>query len=362
MVESRDNSGAVQGSGVAFQNGFADQGPDARANGYRRKLVLDSTWIITNAHVVRDAREVTVSANGLQGTAAVKYRDPETDLAILWAKGFVVPKATISPDARSLQPGDQVYAIGTPKGLQRSITQGIVSAIRATPSRTLIQTSAVISPGSSGGGLFDDQGRLVGITTLKITGGEGLNFAVSAADFWGWFNAATDAEMIRLTTDSENDVRMHDPFVRWLFARPPGQEKRRYEEYEASVERAQANPDVLEGLKQQETYNASLRDAYLRGAGFERSMTKVAQAAAPIYLRCDVRSYSGNRIGVFTYKVDEAKKEVNGYSASIDADTIQWAQPTINYRIDRVSGIIYAAVEGRATGTGPCSKVEGRAF
>jgi S1-C subfamily serine protease len=71
-----------------------------------------------------------------------------------------------------------VYAIGTPQGLERTLSQGLVSAMRETSEGTVIQTSAPISPGSSGGGLFDTQGQLVGITTFQTKTGQNLNFAI----------------------------------------------------------------------------------------------------------------------------------------------------------------------------------------
>lgn len=74
--------------------------------------------------------------------------------------------------------GDKVFAIGSPIGMKNSLSEGIVSGLREHKGITVIQTTAPISPGSSGGGLFDAQGNLVGITTFKLIKGENLNFAV----------------------------------------------------------------------------------------------------------------------------------------------------------------------------------------
>ena len=73
-----------------------------------------------------------------------------------------------------LEVGQQVFAIGSPRGLEHTLTRGIISALRETKTKTsrLIQTDAAISPGSSGGGLFDQEARLIGITTF---GAEGLS-------------------------------------------------------------------------------------------------------------------------------------------------------------------------------------------
>ena len=79
--------------------------------------------------------------------------------------------------AAGLKVGDPVYAVGAPKGLELSLSDGIVAQLRGGPP-PLIQTTAAISPGSSGGGLFDGEGRLVGLTTLYVEGGQSLNFAM----------------------------------------------------------------------------------------------------------------------------------------------------------------------------------------
>ena len=82
-------------------------------------------------------------------------------------------------------PGERVFAIGTPNQMERTLSDGLVSGIRREPLRNLVQTSAPVSPGSSGGGLFDERGNLIGITTLGSFGRmQNLNFAIAASDFW----------------------------------------------------------------------------------------------------------------------------------------------------------------------------------
>ena len=100
-------------------------------------------------------------------------------MCILFVSGLWAIPAKIRPVAK-LEIGEAVYAVGTPKGLDFSISNGIVSQLRKEEGENapLIQTSAAISPGSSGGGLFDSEGRLVGLTTWKIREGENLNFAI----------------------------------------------------------------------------------------------------------------------------------------------------------------------------------------
>jgi hypothetical protein len=133
--------------------------------------------IATNFHVVRDAREIFVKHGERVGKALLLSADERHDLALLHAEGFSPPVARFAPRGAA-GIGQPVYAIGAPRGLDLSLSQGIVSSLRRTADGELIQTTAPISPGSSGGGLFDEQGRLLGLTTAQIVDGQNLNFAI----------------------------------------------------------------------------------------------------------------------------------------------------------------------------------------
>src|SRR5439155_9860037 len=90
--------------------------------------------------------------------------------------------------------GEHVFAIGAPRGLERTLSEGLLSGLRHQPGRNLVQTSAAISPGSSGGGLFDERGNLIGITTMQLIGvAQNLNFAVAAGDYWNGAGALNPA-------------------------------------------------------------------------------------------------------------------------------------------------------------------------
>jgi hypothetical protein len=113
-----------------------------------------------------------------QAAGEVVYTDDELDLAVIHVESAVFPKALIDLNSKP-SVGESVFAIGAPLGLEHSISQGIISSIRSSQhGTTLIQFTAPISPGNSGGGLFDDRARLLGITTFKLKGGENLNFAI----------------------------------------------------------------------------------------------------------------------------------------------------------------------------------------
>ena len=134
--------------------------------------------IISNYHVVAFASKIIVeSKNGKRLKAGIVYFNSENDIAILrTASSLDVGTSKI---ASSLTIGQKVYAIGNPSGLDWSISDGIISGFRTNNGSELIQFTAPISPGSSGGGLFDSNGNLIGITTSQIKSAQNLNFAIN---------------------------------------------------------------------------------------------------------------------------------------------------------------------------------------
>jgi len=106
----------------------------------------------------------------------LKAGDPDKDLCLLKATGLTAKPARLG-QAVKLKVGEPVYAVGSPQGLELSLSGGIVSQLRGGPP-PLIQTTVAISQGSSGGGLFNAEGELVGITTFYLKDGQSLNFAL----------------------------------------------------------------------------------------------------------------------------------------------------------------------------------------
>lgn len=156
----------------------------------------DTAYIVTNNHVVEGASKLDVSLyNGEKVSAEVVGTDALTDLAVLKIDAKYVDVTAEFGDSSTLRPGDEVYAIGNPLGLDfsRTVTQGIVSAINRSISvstsagnweTNVIQTDAAINPGNSGGALINPQGLVIGINSLKISesGVEGLGFAIPSND------------------------------------------------------------------------------------------------------------------------------------------------------------------------------------
>jgi len=183
-----------------FRQFFGDQLPnDGRARTHKEQslgsgvIVSPDGYILTASHVVDGADEIKVAIadSKTEYTAKVIGADPQTDVAVLKIDAAALPAITLG-DSDQLEVGDVVLAIGNPFGVGQTVTMGIVSALgrngfnfggQQYPIENFIQTDAAINPGNSGGALVDAEGRLIGINTAIITGGEsrgndGIGFAV----------------------------------------------------------------------------------------------------------------------------------------------------------------------------------------
>jgi serine protease Do len=144
-------------------------------------VVIGQGTVITNCHVLARAQRVALKREKVSIDAKLKQWDAQRDVCALEAAGLAAPTATLG-DSAKVQVGQPAYAIGNPKGLDLTMSAGLVSSLRKNEAGqlVLIQTSAAISGGSSGGGLFDEQGILIGLTTIgSVTGdAQNLNFAV----------------------------------------------------------------------------------------------------------------------------------------------------------------------------------------
>lgn len=154
-------------------------------------LISDDGVAVTNAHVARGKSELrATTANGQSFQSKVVYVDPTLDIALLKLEGSGFSHLQLA-EASTIHLGSTVIAIGTPsKGFQNSVTKGIVGGIGAMKGEpgNWIQTDAAINPGNSGGPLLNDNGEVVGITTMKpfVSGDgrplQGIGFALSSVD------------------------------------------------------------------------------------------------------------------------------------------------------------------------------------
>lgn len=140
-------------------------------------VIIAPGEVATNCHVLKDADRLQVRHGQEQHPARVRLSDAERDLCQIAAAGLTARPAAIGA-TKLLKVGIRVYTVGAPQGLDLTLGEGIVSALREVPGGRFIQTTAPISPGSSGGGLFDENGVLVGLTTFYVSEGQNLNFAL----------------------------------------------------------------------------------------------------------------------------------------------------------------------------------------
>ena len=143
-------------------------------------VINDKGYVVTNYHVLSGNERLEI----LHGKEVVPYVDiigidVEKDILILKIEAKKFPAIKIG-DSKSLNIGQRVYAIGSPMGLENSISEGIISGLRSVDEskRNFIQITASISTGSSGGAVVNDKGELIGISTLTAMKGQNLNFAI----------------------------------------------------------------------------------------------------------------------------------------------------------------------------------------
>lgn len=140
-------------------------------------VVLPGGDVATACHVVRGSSRNVVKHVGKEYEAQIAHADFDRDVCLLRLPAPISPSIQFG-SSEVLKIGQRVYAVGAPKGLELTLSEGVVSSFRSTQGGRYIQTTAAVSPGSSGGGLFNEEGRLVGLVTFYFKDGQQLNFAV----------------------------------------------------------------------------------------------------------------------------------------------------------------------------------------
>lgn len=161
LINSKDKDGTLRGQGSGF-------------------IIGKSGAIVTNYHVIENSYDI-----GVKSTDDKSYEDvsliiaePDIDLAIINIIGRDFHRV-IMGNSNNIEVGEQVVAIGNPLGWENSVSNGIISGIRTFDGIKLLQTTTAISPGSSGGPLFNMYGEVIGITTIgSVWGAQNLNFAI----------------------------------------------------------------------------------------------------------------------------------------------------------------------------------------
>jgi S1-C subfamily serine protease len=156
---------------------------DAKPIGQGSGFIVSKNRVVTNHHVIDGSAGVlVVFADGatsvVEGIAA---DSPTRDITILSVDTGTRPTLKFG-DELSMRQGDAVYAVGAPRGLELSITNGIISGFRHIDEEFMIQNTAPIAPGSSGGPLFDGEGRVIGVTTSLLVDSPGIYFSIGVGD------------------------------------------------------------------------------------------------------------------------------------------------------------------------------------
>jgi hypothetical protein len=160
VVEALDGSGAPVALGSA--------------------VALRPNEIVTNCHVAERGVTLRVKQGSRSWAAELMREDADNDICRLRVSNLQALPVKTRPSA-GVAVGERVFAIGSPEGLELTFSEGVISGVRDIGAGVrLLQTTAAISHGSSGGGLFDAQGRLVGITTFYVGEAQNLNFAIPA--------------------------------------------------------------------------------------------------------------------------------------------------------------------------------------
>ncbi len=197
----RDNNGAVVV--VVIYNEKSEQ--VSQGSGF---VVRSDGVIVTNYHVITDTGDIKIKAGAnIMSVEGVVFADKDNDIIILKAKAEKL-QTVKTGDAGKVTVGEKIYVISSPQGLENTISDGIISGIREiTPGKKMLQISAPISPGSSGGPVFNNDGEVIGIATFIISKVQNINFATPINVING---TITDRKITKL-----KDSGIEDPKKIW---------------------------------------------------------------------------------------------------------------------------------------------------
>jgi serine protease Do len=217
-------------------------------------VMIEADTVVTNCHVTRDARQINVLRGGERWLVEAQAVDVAHDVCLLQVPGLKANVVQRAPAAQ-LKVGQSVTAIGFTGGAEMQHSAGTVVALHRLDGGTVIQSSNWFSSGASGGGLFDDELRLVGILTFRLRGGEAHYFAAPTE----WLQPMLQRR------DAFRPVEPIDPQQLAFWQRPPGQQpnflkttllqrEQRWNELETAAEEwaradaSDAEPQLLLGM------------------------------------------------------------------------------------------------------------------
>ncbi|MEM0906870.1 MAG: Do family serine endopeptidase [Pseudomonadota bacterium] len=376
-IHTSQTNERTRGASDPFLNRFFGAPRQRRGTALGSGVVVDPAGlVVTNAHVVGDARELRVNFNDRREyVASLLLKDDRTDLAVLRIDDpGPFPTVTLG-DADTLEVGDLVLAIGNPFGVGQTVTQGIVSAVARTQVgvadyRFFIQTDAAINPGNSGGALIDMAGRLVGINTAiysRSGGSHGIGFAIPADMVEVVVNSAREGRSVqrpwfgaRLQTMTRDLARQYG------LDRPTGALIVNVYRESPALRAGIRVGDIIVGVDQEpvpdhDTFgylfatrgiSGSADVAVLRGG--ERRIFKVALEGPPETVARDARRIRGRSPFGGSIVMNLSPKVADELSLELSAEGVAIArvdQRSIAERVGLKAGDIILEVNGRSIDT-----------
>ena len=154
------------------------QNAEGKASGQGSGVAVLDGLVVTNCHVLKKAKYILLSNGDKIAAATIWGGLPEEDICLLQPIMVQFPPAKIG-DPTAVSVGDEIFTIGSPVTQELTMSTGIISQIKSNGK--LLQTNAAMSVGSSGGGMFNDAGQLIGITTYVMENAQNINFAIAAS-------------------------------------------------------------------------------------------------------------------------------------------------------------------------------------
>ncbi len=147
-------------------------------------VAISDSQALTNCHVINGRDTILVKHGDKFGFAVATKTDSDTDRCIIRVIGLPLSPVQGVRKFSSLRVGEKAFSVGAPGGVELTLGEGVVSGLGRLKNAEYVKTSAPIARGSSGGGLFDSRGNLIGITTLFAKDVPNVALAISAEDFW----------------------------------------------------------------------------------------------------------------------------------------------------------------------------------
>lgn len=284
--------------------------------------------------------------------------DRDFDIAILFVDNLVIKSSELLNS--DIKIGSKVYAIGSPLGLEKTITDGIVSAVRQRGEVPLIQTTAPISPGNNGGGLFDSNGNLIGITTFKLKGGENINFAIRSSFISNFDEAIFATGQILIGSEQSLTADEKYKFINWFASEkiPDGTSISKC--YSEQQDKFRKNKNFEGMLDFDKEIFSRFKSSNMYKASREPINSQINQENNMLTLDCTIQGPKTTT--PFTATVNFKQNTVNGFPATISESEFKYkVKDDDEIKINRFTGQITMKISVRVY-LGKCSSVTEQKF